>query len=184
MAESFKEIVARIKRTDKDTRHGYCKWYDLFFEKYRYTAKNILEIGVCVYAGGCVLSLAEYFPNATIWAVDIDNTRCCKEVFDHPRIKFLHESAYEPKLLRHFSDIKFDVIIDDASHEQKDQLKFLDMILPYLKEDGTHIIEDCVEWHWRPYIKQLWDKGLQHTLIDETRPDTYDNVLIKLERVK
>lgn len=183
--KSFTEIVKEIGHTDKNTSHTYGQWYDLWFKDLKDKPINILEVGVCVFGGGCVLSFAEYFPNATVWAVDVDNTRCCGEVFAHPRIKFIHEDAYKPELVRHFDWVKFDIIVDDASHEAADQFKLLTHLRSFMHNDGFYVIEDCCTSHWLPYLSKCRDEmGLQQTLIDMSTTKCYDNTLIRFDNRK
>ncbi len=179
--KSFRQVLAETGHTDKDTSHNYGHWYDQWFEPYRTMPVSVLEIGVCVFGGGGALSLAEYFQNGVIWAVDIDKRQCIADVFSHPRIKFFEQDAYHADLLKLFDGVKFDIIIDDASHEVNDQLKLVNMLRPYLSDDGFYVIEDCCTCHWLPYLKNLWNLNLKHTLIDMSTATVYDNTLIRLD---
>jgi hypothetical protein len=96
---SFTEILMSMGgKTDKESRHGYGKWYDLWLSEYKDKATNVLEVGVCQFGGGCVLALAEYFHSAQIWGADISDERCFPEVFSDKRIKFLKGNAYDGSL--------------------------------------------------------------------------------------
>lgn len=183
MNKTFQEIVKKIGCTDKCTTHSYGKFYDIWFAELREKPINILEIGVCVFGGGCVLSLAEYFPNATIWAVDIDKSPCKCEIFNHPRIKFFEEDAYNPKVLENFGDTKFDIILDDASHECDWQIALLKMLHPYLTDTGFYITEDCCNVHWLQKLNDIWDMGLQQTIINMETRQHYDNTLIRFDKI-
>lgn len=178
---SFQDIVRAVGHTDKDTAHTYGPWYDRWFAPLRDKPLNILEVGVCVFGGGCVLAFAEYFPKATVWAVDIDRTRCNAEVFNHPRIKFIHDDAYRPELVNHFGDTRFDIVVDDASHEVQHQMQLLRTLRPRLKDDGFYVVEDVCTGHWLPHLREVWNMGLRHTLIDMSTPTCYDNTLLRLE---
>lgn len=177
----FTDVLAKTGRTDKNTAHTYGPWYDLWFERLRDLPLTILEVGVCVFGGGSVLSLAEYFHNATIWAVDIDRSRCSAEVFDHDRIVFLEADAYKRDWLIHLGREKLDIIIDDASHEVADQMKLLKMLRPKLKPDGFYVVEDCCTGHWLPRLPEVWSLGLKQTIIDMSNYKHYDNTLIRLD---
>lgn len=178
---TFTEIVQKIGKTDKNTSHTYGQWYDYWFAPLQEKRVNVLEVGVCVFGGGCALSFAEYFYKGSVWAVDIDRSRCVSEVFAHPRISFIEADAYNKDWLKHISGLKFDIIIDDASHEVADQFKLLGMLKPYLANDGFYVIEDCCTCHWIPKLKDVWDMGLRHTIIDMATPTVYDNTLIRFE---
>lgn len=178
---TFSELLNSIGKTDKNTAHTYGPWYDLWFQNLRDVQLNIMEVGVCVFGGGSVLALAEYFPLSTVWALDIDATPCVSDIFSHPRIRFIEGDAYNPEILKHFEDTRFDIIIDDASHEVADQLKLLTMLRPYLKDDGFYVVEDCCTGHWLPRMPEIWKLGLEQTIIDMSTATVYDNTLIRLD---
>ncbi len=183
MPESFTQIVTRIGRTDKLTGHSYCPYYDTWLPRLRETATDVLEIGVCWFGGGSVLALAEYFPNATIWAIDNDRRECCPEVFEHPRIRFVHGNAFLPEILTKLYPVYFDLIIDDVGiHETKDQVQVLDLFLPMLKQTGIYVIEDCTTREWFPRLPGLRDQGWRTTIVDMASNQVEKNTLIKLER--
>jgi|LakMenE01Jun11ns_1017448.scaffolds.fasta_scaffold9391700_1 hypothetical protein len=56
-------------RTDKNTLHSYLDLYQSLFNNKKYTAKNILEIGI--YRGGSIKLWSEFFINAKIYGIDI-----------------------------------------------------------------------------------------------------------------
>lgn len=180
----FTDVIKRIGQTDKNTGHTYGQWYDQWFEDLEYKPLNILEVGVCVFGGGGSLALADYFNSGHVWAVDIDRRQCCGAVFTHPRITFIEHNAYRPTLLERLGDTKFDIIIDDASHEMKDQLQLLKMLRPRLNDDGFYVIEDCCTRHWLPHLPEVWDLKLQHTIIDMSTAKSYDNTLIRLDPIQ
>lgn len=182
--KSFSEILDNIGHSDKNTCHGYGKYYDYWLPEWRAKATDILELGVCVFGGGCVRAFAEYFPNATIWAADIDNTRCCPEVFSHPRIKFLHGDVYTQEFLDKVKGVKFDIIADDASHEIDMQLKALKMLRSQLKDDGMYIIEDVCTKHLLPRLSEIWDLGLQQTIVNMETKKHYDSTIVRMDVVK
>ncbi len=65
--------------TDKGSvKHFYNEVYEPHFETVRYRHINILEIGV--FKGASTAALHEYFPNATIYGLDI--------LFANGRMKF------------------------------------------------------------------------------------------------
>lgn len=179
--KTYRDIVKEIGRTDKDGAHTYGQWYELWFQQFRDRPVNILELGVCIFGGGCALSFAEYFQQGTIWAVDIDTKPCSIEVFNHPRIKLIQGDAYHPDILKNFEGIQFDIIIDDASHEINDQFALVAMLKPFLADDGFYVIEDCCTCHWLEYLPKIRDLNLRHTLIDMSTATCYDNTLIRLE---
>lgn len=130
-----------------------------------------------------MLALAEYFPKATVWAADIDSSRCRKAVFEHPRVRFLKGDAYAPDFTAKLGKTQFDLIIDDASHEVDDQVRLLKALIPFLKAGGFYVVEDCCTGHWLPRLPGLRALGLRQTLIDMSTDGTYDNTLIRFDPV-
>jgi 23S rRNA U2552 (ribose-2'-O)-methylase RlmE/FtsJ len=89
---------------------SYLDIYEKYFEKNRFNIKTVLEIGV--YKGSSLKMWKEYFPNATIYGIDINpNAKQYEEdrinihIGDQTDINFLHEisSIYGG----------FDIIIDE-----------------------------------------------------------------------
>lgn len=182
MNPSFQDLLADIGRTDKDTTHTYGHVYDGWFRDVRDSAKNILEVGVCLFGGGCVLALAAYFPNATIFAADISDELCCPEALNHPRIIFLKEDAYNDGFVEKIIDIKFDIIIDDGSHEISAQTYLLKKLAPLLSEKGFYCVEDCVVSQWKDFMPELEALGLRSTIIDMSTDQQPDNTIIRWEK--
>lgn len=110
--------------------HNYCPFYEQHLPK---NPKRILEIGVKEGASMCMW--LEYFPNAEIHGLDLfqENTslsvleRITREFdynydfFDGRR--FLHQgNQCDWRLLEELRKYDFDVIIDDGSHNSRDQM--------------------------------------------------------------
>ena len=128
---------------DKGTGHNYIESYENLFKDIRYDAKNIFEIGVC---GGYSLRMwKEYFPNAMIYGADV-NVECLDHNED--RIKVFHMDATNQRIIMdnfskiNYGDIRFDVIIDDGSHQMTDQRSSFMSLYPYLSDNGIYVIED------------------------------------------
>ena len=56
--------------TDKAYFHLFTEFYDIYFNTFLDKKINILEIGIL--NGSSILMLKEYFPDATIYAIDIN----------------------------------------------------------------------------------------------------------------
>ena len=132
-------------RTDKiDSNHtyknmSYCDIYERYFDKIRYKVKKFVEIGI---KDGCSLRMwKEYFPNATIYGIDID-PRCKK--FEEDRIKcYIGDQNCETFLLKMKGIIgKYDILLDDGSHITEHQIKSFNILYENCKENGFYIIED------------------------------------------
>lgn len=147
--------------TDKVTS-GYADLYECLFHKVRLQIKSLLEIGIGTMIpgvhssmvgfagmgykpGGSLRSWREFFPNATIYGIDVQPDT---QFDDEPRIiTSLCNSTDRlqvAKFIRSIRHRKFDIIIDDGSHSLGDQLATLQGFFEFLKDDGTYVIEDIV----------------------------------------
>ena len=142
---------------DKSYRHSYHEVYEPHFEPLRNEKINILEIGI--FEGLSTSAFLDYFPNATIYGVDIF-TRLNPEdvpVLEHERVKWAKGDSTIMKELP-WEDVKFDIIIDDGKHTPEANKLTFENMFPYLKEDGMYFIEDVHpldimsdkdwEFHW------------------------------------
>jgi trans-aconitate methyltransferase len=131
------------KGTDKNTSHSYGPIYESIFSPIKSTATTILEVG---FDSGKSLQLySEYFTNATIYGIDIRDN-CLEDVKQIKNIHMVFGDAKSSSIINHFNK-KYDVIIEDASHELEDQIchfkDYCDFVLP----NGYYIIEDVREGH-------------------------------------
>jgi predicted O-methyltransferase YrrM len=135
--------LANKYKSDKGTeyghKHNFTDIYDEYFINFKNEYINILEIGI---QDGCSLKmLYEYFPNATILGLDIDDKTC----FNNDRISCAILDQSKKDHLEHLVkdiNIEFDIIIDDGSHHISDQQLSFGYLFPLLKSDGLYILED------------------------------------------
>ena len=182
MSETFGQMLERVGRTDKHTRHRYGLIYEQWFTPFRDKPIRILEVGVAMFGGGSLLALAEYFPNATIHGCDNDLSKVCQEVRDHSRVRLTEHDAYADSFPRTLGAPPFDIIIDDCYHQPEFQTRLARMLRPHC--GGFYVIEDCHTECWnRDRMRELWAMGWRHTLIDASREECWDDVLIRLDPV-
>lgn len=145
--------------SDKD-RNGYAQVYHTLFHKMRNEPINMLEIGIGTmipgvhssmqgYAlagykpGGSLRAWRDYFVNGRIIGADVQPDT---QFSDEERIEtYLCNSTSKTEIAELFNklgDIKFDIIIDDGSHHDMDQINTLRNFYPYVKPGGYYIIED------------------------------------------
>jgi hypothetical protein len=122
---------------DKGTAHSYIEhYYAKKFAPYRYQPIAILEIGISW--GMSINMWREYFPNATIYGVDIlDQGAEC------PGCTLVYGDGTKAETYANMPD--FDIIIDDGSHEVDDQIASFKVLYPKLKKGGLYVIEDVPE---------------------------------------
>lgn len=119
--------------------HGYGSIYEPWFEPLRDKPIRLLEIGIA--SGSSLRSWCEYFPNAKIFAVDIND--CSR--FNNDRVTVArcdqgHAQELADAALRLGGS--FDIIIDDGSHVAADQDVSLSTLFRHVVLGGLYIIED------------------------------------------
>jgi cephalosporin hydroxylase len=94
--------------------------------------------------GASLRAWREFFPNATIYGVDIQPDT---QFSDEERIVTMlcdtSDSDQVKKLMNTLNNEQFDIIIDDGSHILANQLKTLRNLYPFLKSGGFYVVEDC-----------------------------------------
>lgn len=143
-------------KTDKNTIHSYIDVYENIFKCKKDTATNILEIGI--YKGGSIKLWHDYFSNAIIYGVDIENNKSVFNEFKkYHRIKLHTKSdAYSDKYINQcLNGLKFDIIIDDGPHTLLSMKTFIEKYLQYLNDDGILIIEDIQNVDWIDELKNI-----------------------------
>lgn len=111
--------------------------YEFVFNRYRNEYMNVLELGVDL--GGSVKMLKEYFINATVTGVDIDEK--CKK-YEEERLNIYVMNVGDVKELAKLRNLKPKIIIDDASHLWSHQIKALLVLWESLSSGGIYIVED------------------------------------------
>lgn len=139
--------------TDKtpEIGHSYAPIYDKLLGELK--PKHILEIGigykglmeryVAQYQAGASLRVwRDFFPGAKIYGIDNHSEA---NLEGEPRITTLIGDSTDEEWVNSLNLPKFDFIIDDGSHEHRDQLKTAMLFLFRLKPGGLYFIED-VAW--------------------------------------
>lgn len=143
LAEIFKRIGhfgPDVGQNDKGSTHSYVDVYEKLLAPYRNRC-DLLEVGI---AQGMGLKLfGDYFSiNSTITGLDLSLTFDTNE-FDS-RFKFITGDATNPEILEKLDGKMFDVIIDDASHMQADQVATFKLLKNHVKPGGLYVIEDIL----------------------------------------
>ena len=133
---------------------NYTDVYAAYLEPIRNEKLRVLEIGIGAIGaqwdarivhgrnkGGASIKMwYDYFPNAAIFAIDINPAT----YLDNDRISTFIVDQSKQIDLKHFiaGQQPFDVIIDDGSHIASHQQLTLSMLFPHLNNHGCYIIED------------------------------------------
>jgi hypothetical protein len=179
------------RRTDKNTTHSYLEVYELFTERIKSSAKNVLEIGV--WDCGGLLMFHDYFENASIYGLDIfPFERLANDIQadlqQKNRIKLLlSTNAYDENVVKVFlnSAIRFDMIIDDGPHTLETQIFAAKFYSTLLSDTGILVIEDIGEYeHTQKIIHELPENLKKATFIIDRRHvnGRYDDIMLIIDK--
>lgn len=161
-------------------RHTYVDAvYGNIFKRLKDSAKNILEIGA--FTGGSHLLWRDYFENAKIIALDIDD---CPALHDQERIEFIQTDAYNINTLYNYPNDHFDIIIDDGPHTYASMEYTIKHYSKKLKKNGILVVEDIPNDTWVPNLIKNIPQQLQQyvTVYDlRTRIGRYDDILLVID---
>ncbi|AHJ63814.1 O-methyltransferase [Granulibacter bethesdensis] len=136
--------------TDKSSRnHDFLNFYDRRFNHLRKEKFLFLEIGV--YEGQSLSMWREYFENATILGIDI-NQDCMRfndngisvRIGDSSNVDFLFD------IINEFG--KPLLVLDDGSHRWDHQISAFQILFPILLKGGYYVVED-LDTSFRVHLK-------------------------------
>lgn len=137
-------------KTDKNTIHSYLPLYQTLLINKKYTAKNVLEIGIL--HGGSIKLWHDFFENAVIYGLDIT---IIDDVWDElknkDRIRLGRFDAYNEDFFNSnfiSQNIKFDFMLDDGPHTLESMIQFIKLYSQIMTDDGILIIEDVQNIDW------------------------------------
>lgn len=133
----------KVTKHGSGHRHPYTAVYDFIFSNVRYKPINIVEIGVL--DNMSMQCWREYFPNANLYGFDYNqnyinegkNLNLYNTIYDYIDIKNI--ASIENTLSKY---AKYDIIIDDSTHQFNDQINLCNIAHKYLNPGGILIIED------------------------------------------
>lgn len=167
---------------DKGSDHSYIDYYAELFAPVRKSAKKILEIGLM--SGESLRMWEEYF-TGDVYGIDCTETPVGGAADLRPMIAemnhniFIGDAADPETAKRFFSGIKFDVIIEDASHSIQQQLDIYNVMKHYMNDGGIYVIEDVQEIDASKDIFTTIDSEKKIQIIDRRNiKGRYDDVLI------
>lgn len=164
---------------DGKNGHHYGEAYDEIFSFFDKNAKlEILEIGI--QKGGSLCAWKEFFPKSKIYGVDIEDS--ILDEYRKEEFEYFIEDVRSPELFKKLQSKKFDIIIDDGSHQWHDVEYVILNFLNLLKENGVLIIEDCqAPDNW---MKSIGVLNLNFTILTydfRNKNNHYDDYIIVLK---
>ena len=178
-----------------NSTHNYTLIYNELFKELFNKNINIFELGIGTLnptivshmksnnkSGASLRAWSTIFPNANIYAADIDKTI----LFNDDRIKTYYCDERNINSIKSLWDsipVKFDIIIDDAIHEFNDNIRFFENSIHKLNGGGYYIIEDIHHYdllNFRNKIKELQTKYpyLQFQLLSVPNKNYNDNTML------
>ena len=181
------------RSTDKNTTHSYLELYNTLLSRMRTTATNVLEVGIGNFGpknGGSVKLWRDYFTKAQVYGLDIlGRDRVLDELLDDPRV-VLHTNtnAYDPEFVnKNLKDIRFDFMLDDGPHTLESMLKFIELYVDLLTDDGILIIEDVQSIDWISFFEiQTPDHLKKYIKVYDLRENKgrYDDIVFTIDKSK
>ena len=125
--------------------HFYSKHYEKYFSKFKDKQNvRILEIGSLF--GASAASFLNYFDSAEIYCLDINPFNMN---FYSKKIRPMYIDTKSKVIIKdvgNFINCDFDIIIDDGSHNKRDQILALNTFFYKLKKNGIYVIEDTYQY--------------------------------------
>lgn len=148
-------------------RHPYTAVYDFIFSNVRYKKIKVVEIGVL--HSMSMICWRKYFPNAELYGFEFD-----QNFLNHGKSLNLEKTIYDFINIKDESSInktlgkygKFDIVIDDSTHEVNDQIKLLKNIHNFINPGGIVVIED---------IFRKTDESSYHEVLSQVK-DYYSSI--------
>jgi hypothetical protein len=186
--KNISEILLKYQ-TDKNMGqingigHYYGGTYQTIFNNFNENDKlNILEVGI--QKGGSLCAWKEYFNNASIYGVDIIDVML--DEYRNSEFNYFISDIKSDFSKEKLSNIGFDIIIDDGSHDFNDILFLVNNYLSELNLNGYMIIEDCQHDGWFPHIKNMLNPEQYDVTLFDTRPLSKcgDDMVTVIKRIK
>ena len=131
-------------------QHNYTRYYHPLFAPHRDEVRRVLELGI--FGGASLRGWREYFPNATIYGLDIDK----ETLFTEDRIVTAYcNSTSRSSVLEALDGLPlFDIIIDDGPHYFDAQYSFWEW--SNVKCNGVYICEDLDrnDGRWERWMRE------------------------------
>ena len=140
--ENFINQYAQPSKQDgkKIIAHGYAKIYEKYLKDNKNRILSIIELGS--FYGNASAAFFFYFKNAKIYSADINPDMY---LYSSKRLKnFFTDTSSRSSIEKNIinKNIKFDLIIEDASHMLKDQIISLFTLFRTLNSGGLFIVEE------------------------------------------
>lgn len=155
--------------------HNYTDFYSTIFKQRRDSVESLLECGIGTtntdvpghmgpqgVPGASLRVWRDYFPNAEVTGIDIDDN----VLFSENRIEtYCVDQTSADDISQFMSKSKtdeFDIIIDDGLHEYHANITLFENIIDHLSKNGVYIIEDVTHHNLKKYKTYFIDELNTH----------------------
>lgn len=148
--------------------HPYTLFYHSLFKNKRNEPLVIGEIGIL--HGSSLLMWKDYFANSMIYGFEYntDLINSFKQKSEDDQIQLVWLDVHDPLSITktfHSTEMQYDLIIEDTTHQFEDQLRVIENVHPFLKPGGMLVIEDVFKrFKEQDYIDRL--KPILHVFQD------------------
>jgi len=156
---------------DKGSTHTYLETFDKLFEPFR-EGCTFMEIGLAL--GDSVKLMDRYFDNSTIIGVDL--TLVFQPAEYKNDVVLIEADGTKPEFLSKIKGYTFDIINDDGSHMEADQIASFNLLKGRMNPGGIYIIEDILALDQNR--KRFEALHTNCEIIDMRHTGRFDNVLI------
>ena len=183
---NLSEIIDN-SRSDKNTVHSYLGLYQNLLVNKKYSAKNVLEIGI--HEGGSIKMWYDFFPNAMIYGLDIIQIKkVWNEILNKDRIRLGRFDAYNETFVNHFlsKNIQFDFILYDGPNNLEYMKKFIQLYTRLMTDDGILIIEDVQDLSWIEILKNEVPENLKNFINSydlRENKNRYDDIVFTIDKM-
>ena len=147
-------------------RKSFTPIYDIILQRFKNKKIKLAEIGIA--RSKSIIMWRNYFKKALIYGFDFHE----KFISDGKKLKIPRtyynyiniKSSKSIKSSFKKTNVKFDIIIEDSTHEEDDQIRLILNSHMYLKKGGIFILEDIesyddnVEFKFYKHLKSLKNK--------------------------
>jgi hypothetical protein len=166
---AYSDATDKIPMTTrrKAKKHSYSEFYGPLFDPIRNSVRNMMEIGVR--EGGSLQMWQKFFPAATVWGMDMTLHHVTPEAA-RQGLKIAAGDGYNASDISAFvGDTKFDVVIDDGSHQAWDQARFFNVWKEHVAPGGYLFSEDVLSTANAQYIVQAFEgEQRRMSIVDRT----------------
>lgn len=143
---SLDELALRHGTDKSSNSHNYVEVYERHLSHLRDENISVLELGWGGHedpekGGSSALMWRDYFPNATVACIDIEEKEITRK---HDGIHFRKGSQADPSFIAKIASEfgPFDFVVDDASHVSSLTIESWKLLYPHLKPGGLYFVED------------------------------------------